>query len=190
MSLEKTVLAQISTGVLTLAGLAEALESSRKSVSAAAGKLQAKGLIEFVGPGRYDLTDAGWRLIKTGEETPQRRPRTKTRGVRERAWWVLRARGMASIRDLLTTIDTRGQKTAPEILYRYLRALALTGFLVAVDVKPGDDRFSIRYRLIRNNGRKAPVHRVRSGEVFDPNDGQAYALPVRVATDQEVSSNE
>lgn len=182
MATAQHVLIEIVRGNTQLAAIAEAVGKSRKSVGMAVACLKRRGLVEAPEPGLYQATEAGreflaeGKTVASGQASP--RPRQKTRGLRQRAWWVLRARGVVTVPDLLSTLSDGTEKNAAKNVGRYLAALAATGFVEEIGRAPGTARTSNghkRYRLARNNGRQAPVVRQRTGEVFDPNTGESFA---------------
>ena len=182
MATAQSVLIEIVRGNAHLAAIAETLGKSRKSVGMAVACLKRRGLVGATLPGIYQPTDAGreflasGKTVASGQDSP--RPRQKTRGLRQRAWWVLRARGVATVPDLLSTLSDGTERNAAKNLSRYLGALAATGFVEEIGRSPGTARTSNghkRYRLARNNGRLAPVVRQHTGEVFDPNTGECFA---------------
>lgn len=104
-------------------------------------------------------------------------PRKVTKGLRQRAWWVMQRRVVFTLPELLSTLATGAEKDAQSNLGKYIKALADTGFLEIDGRAPPDSPTSngcIRYRLVRDNGRKAPVWRQRAGGVYDPNTGDCY----------------
>ncbi len=108
-------------------------------------------------------------------------PRTVTQGLRQRAWWVMRRRVSFTLPELLSTLADGTERDATSNLGKYLRALAKAGIIRAeAERQPGAKLTSnghIRYRLIINEGRKAPVWRAKSNSVFDPNSGRVYEAP-------------
>ena len=110
----------------------------------------------------------------------QRAPRTVTRGIRQRAWWVIRKHRTVTIPQLMNTLADGSQRDADSNLAKYLRALAKAGILRQEEKRaPGSSLTSnghLRYTLLIDNGRKAPVWRQRDHQVYDPNTGDVYAL--------------
>ena len=109
----------------------------------------------------------------------QTAPRTTTRGLRQRAWWVMRRHGVFTLTELLATLASGTERDAESNLGRYVRALAKAGIL-KVEGRASPEKMTsngcYRYRLAVDNGRKAPVWRQRTGTVYDPNDGVVYPL--------------
>lgn len=107
-------------------------------------------------------------------------PRTVTFGLRQRAWWVMRRRIGFTLADLLSTLADGSERDAVSNLSKYLRALEKTGIIAreaerqagAALTSPG----MLRYRLIINAGRKAPVWRAKGNTVYDPNSGIEYPM--------------
>lgn len=106
-------------------------------------------------------------------------PRKVTRGLRQRAWWVMRRHGVFTLPELLATLATGTERDAENNLGKYVRALARAGILKA-EGRAAPERVTsngcLRYRLVVNNGRLAPVWRARANQVYDPNDGAVYDL--------------
>ncbi|MBL8350489.1 MAG: hypothetical protein JNL87_09250 [Burkholderiaceae bacterium] len=133
------------------------------------------------------LTDTAARM--TVPVAPRRRGRPaakRTRGLRERAWWVMRELPRFTLDDLLLTLVDDGQKDAPSNLQKYISALERVGVLVRLQRRvPGSAPTSnghVIWRLARDLGRAAPVWRSTQRVVFDPNSGAL--LPVLQATEE------
>ncbi|OHD24108.1 MAG: hypothetical protein A2Y38_12285 [Spirochaetes bacterium GWB1_59_5] len=110
----------------------------------------------------------------------QTSPRTVTLGLRQRAWWVMRRRISVTLPELLSTLADGTERDAASNLGRYLRALEKAGIIRREAARqPGAATTSnghIRYQLIINAGRKAPVWRIKSEVVYDPNSGIVYDM--------------
>lgn len=181
MGPSQQILVALAGGTDELHALAQKVGTNSDQVVIAVQRMKRRGLVEIVGRGRYKVTDAGRAFLASGQRITSgqaaTRPRQQTRGMRQRAWWVLRARQTVSIRDLLTALADGTEKNAETNLARYLRTLARAGFLVELPRVPGTLLTSPgfkRYRLVRNNGRQAPVVRQHQRTVFDPNTGEAF----------------
>lgn len=113
----------------------------------------------------------------------QTSPRTVTQGLRQRAWWVIRKRGLFTLPELLATLADGSERDAIGNLGKYVRALEKAGIVRReAERQPGAALTSnghLRYRLIVNAGRKAPVWRAKPGTVYDPNSGIEYPLEAR-----------
>jgi predicted transcriptional regulator len=178
------VLVEIVRGTSQLSMLAAGLQQDRNAVVMAVQCLKHRGLVTTTAPGEYEATDAGRQFLAEGRTVASgqgsARPRQKTRGLRQRAWWVLRARGMVTIPDLLSTLADGSEKNAAKNISRYLSALVKTGFVTELETRaPGAALTSNgykRYKLTKNSGRQAPVLRQTRGEVYDPNSGEVIPL--------------
>lgn len=183
MGIAQTVLIEILRGNVSLSAIATAHDKTRAEVVMAVQRLKRRGLVEVLEPGVYAATEAGSAFAASGREVASgqaaSKPRQRTRGLRQRAWWVIRAREVVTIPDLLSTLADGDERDAHANLAKYLKALHRTGFLVELSRTPGVAPTSNghkRYRLARNTGRQAPVVRQRQREVFDPNTGASYAI--------------
>lgn len=107
-----------------------------------------------------------------------RRPRTKTSGLRAKAWWVLRKNRAMTLDELRLTICTGQEGNAETNLRRWLNQLVDAGLMSRERVADGKltSNGSYRYALLKDIGPKAPVVRASVGEVFDPNSGESSPL--------------
>lgn len=181
MGPSQQILVALAGGTDELHALARTVGTKSDQVVIAVQRMKKRGLVKIVSRGRYAMTDAGRDFLASGQRITSGktapRPRQQTRGLRQRAWWILRARQTVSIRDLLTALADGTEKNPAANLARYLCALARAGFLVELPRTPGTALTSPgfkRYRLVRNNGRQAPVLRQHQRTVFDPNTGEAF----------------
>jgi hypothetical protein len=107
------------------------------------------------------------KKVKTGWSAP----RTRTVGLREKAWWVIRKNRSITLAELMLTICKGSEKTPRVNLQRWLTPLVNVAVLSRQRVSDGKQfsNGSYRYTLMRDLGPKAPVVRAKAGEVFDPN---------------------
>jgi len=109
--------------------------------------------------------------------------RTVTTGLRQRAWWVMRRRCVFTIPELLSILADGTERDAYGSLSKYLRALEKAGIIKREDSrKPGNAQGSnghLSFRLVINEGRKAPVWRAKTNAVYDPNTSIEYSLEVK-----------
>ena len=107
-------------------------------------------------------------------------PRTVTTGLRQRAWWVMRRRISFTLPELLTTLADGTERDAKSNLGKYLRALAKAGIIKREAERQRGTALTspghLRYQLIINAGRQAPVWRASGETVFDPNSDIVYAI--------------
>lgn len=192
MMVATNVLQQIADGCDYIADIAAALGVPRKTVNHAAQTLKGRGLIEthsesageISGPaqrGFYRLTPEGTAFAASGQTISAgqgERPRKKTVGLRERAWWHFRAHKVASLKELLGTHAEGGERDATSNVYKYLLALERAGILqrLAKRLPARQCKGLVQWRLALDLGIKAPVWRQTARTVYDPNSGRVFAL--------------
>ena len=194
MGLSTDVLRAIHGGVFRLDALAGHLGRDKRAIVKAVQVLKRRGLArihsvsfggDLVGANNqsssYELTEAGQDQALSGVPVSPgqgQRPRKKTVGLRERAWWELRAHGLASLKQITTTHAEGNEKAADMNLYKYLAALEKAGILTRscknLPARQGKGR--VQWLLAIDLGPKAPVWRQLAQEVFDPNTGKAYPM--------------
>lgn len=195
MGISTTVLRLIVAGNQTVGELAEATGKPRKEIVKAAQVLKFLGYVHVCDAldaefgsgarGMYFATEAGTAFVNSGEEIkpgrPGERPRQRTTGLRERAWWHYRAHKVASLKDLLCTHATGQEKAASVNLYKWLAALESVGILKRLGVKQKARQSAGRvlWSLEKDLGPQAPVWRQKAREVFDPNTGEVHPIPAR-----------
>lgn len=190
MGIAQEVLSLIYTGKTGLAALAGALDRDREAVINSVQQLKKRGLVMIEARGAYAITEAGaaWvesgKVIQGGQATP--RPRKAARGLRQRVWWVMRARKSATLQELAATLADGHEKDAVGNLSRYMLALERAGFVTAKQQRTAHcaptSNGCKRYFLARDNGRLAPVVRPSMGVVYDPNLNKTYAMFARAET--------
>jgi hypothetical protein len=105
--------------------------------------------------------------------------RTKTFGLRARAWWVMREQRRFTLPGLLSIVADTRQRDAASNLRKYLGALTRAGILVEDGRDPPTnptDNGVKRYRLAMNTGPQAPVWRASVRQVYDPNTDQVHSI--------------
>ncbi len=191
MGISTDVLKALSDGVLTLDVLVGRLGCPRRDLVKAVQVLKRRGLVRVhetldgvtggAGRGQYTLTDSGVAWAESGRSvSPGQgpRPRMKTAGLRERAWWHFRAHQLASLQEILST-HAEGHEKAPDVnLFKYLSALERAGILrrSAQRLPARQSRGRVQWRLVADLGPKAPVWRESARVVFDPNSGDIRPL--------------
>ena len=183
MLLAQTVLIQIAGGNGQLDSISTAVGRSKRAIVKAVQVIKRRALVDSPERGVYQATAKGlaWvssgKVVTAGKVGP--RPRTATRGLRQRAWWVIRARKIVTLPELLTSLADGTEKDAASNLSGYLGPLVKTGFLrVLPNRAPGSALTSSghrRYQVVRDNGRLAPVVRQSERVVFDPNSGEVFS---------------
>ena len=128
------------------------------------------------------------------KRTPETKPRhrMKSRGLRARAWWMLRKHRSLTMEMLLTALGDTQQKDAESNLRKYLSVLVKVGILtIEARRVPGKALTSNgfkKYVMVIDCGREAPLYRVKLGHVYAPTTGSIY--PLNVAAKQEVTHDE
>lgn len=178
MSIMQSVLEVVSGGTVTLPEIAIRCGIDRRQAQLAALALKRRRLLSQAGlRGDYSVTDAGRAWLAEGRSAVAnegRRPRTVTRGIRERAWWHLRAHKAATLKELLSTHASPDLKAPRVTLVKYFSALARAGVLARrVPVAGGEAVWSLQNDL----GPQTPVWRERSGEIWDANADRVLAVP-------------
>lgn len=120
------------------------------------------------------------------------RTKLQTGALASRAWWAMRRMQRFTKPELLCTVATSDDAKGVAKLGSYLRALTRAGILT-VEAKrvPGKvigSNGHLRYRLEINCGHKSPVWRIKSKQVYDPNNGITYYIGDEIdAKEAEVS---
>lgn len=193
------ILHAIGTGRSTPAAIAEATGRSPAVVRHIATKLRRSGLADSPARGNYVLTDAGRDWLASGRSIerhgPTERHTRRARGLRVRAWWLMRQLGRWTLPELLTTLADGSQRTPRTNLLRYIHGLERGGIVRrAKRVVPGDrpgSKGHVLWILARDLGPQAPVLRDDRRELYDPNAGTTLPLepqpiePPPVAARQE-----
>lgn len=172
------------------ADLAARMGRKTRLITTTAGTLKRRKLIDVPQRGTYRITDAGraWlaegRAIASGQG---RRRYTRTNGLREKAWWLMREMRKFTVADLLTTLADGTERDAAGNLGKYCAVLSRAGVLQRMKRRvPGTAPQSnghLVWWIKRDLGRQAPVWRQRHGVVFDPNSGDVLQL----ADDEETT---
>ncbi len=104
----------------------------------------------------------------------QTAPRTMTGGLRAKAWWVLRKNRRMTLAELMLTVCDGKEKSAETNLRRWLNNLVDAGFMTRERVSDGKltSNGSYQYSLVKDIGPKAPVVRVSTREIFNPNNNE------------------
>ena len=186
MGVSTAVLMAIHGGVLQLAALAAHLDRDKRTIVKAVQVLKRRGLVALDNPmSCHGLTEAGQKQALSGMPVSPgqgERPRKKTVGLNERAWWELRAHGLASLKQITTTHANGSEKAADVNVYKYQAALEKAGILRRskrnLPARRGKGR--VQWLLTIDLGPKAPVWRQKAQEVYDPNNGKAYPMAQEV----------
>lgn len=193
MSNSTTVLQLIAAGTTDLDALATTTGKSKKQVVKFIQTLKGLGYVSVcdeldkamgtLARGMYIATPAGEAFAASGEEIkpgkPGERPRKKTYGLRERAWWHFRAHKVATLKELLSTHANGTEKAASVNLYKYIAALESVGILKRMDRRQQarQSKGRVVWSLENDIGLQAPVWRQQAREVYDPNGDVVFAIP-------------
>lgn len=95
--------------------------------------------------------------------------RTCSRGLRSRAWWVIRRNGQITLKDLLSRVNDGSHAYPDRNLGQYLTLLTRVGVLSRERVDDGKltSNGVYLYRLVTDLGRKNPI--ARKNGIYDPN---------------------
>ncbi|MDV7341005.1 hypothetical protein RYZ26_15470 [Terasakiella sp. A23] len=173
---QNVVLRQIGPDAcLTIDALDKALDIKRKAIIQACGKLVARGMVDRVDTGCFQLTEEGKMVFASGTEltsapqAPFTNCRKHTNSMRMRIWHAMRLKQKFTIADL-TKLVARDEKAPRDGVQRYLKVLELAGYLRPLRKSGREKRFS----LIRDLGPEAPMIRNHRTEVYDPNTQEVF----------------
>ena len=176
-------------GMATRSDLAARLERTPNLITGAALLLRRRKLVEFTQRGVYRITEAGRDWLAAGHSFAGRtgtRRGARTRGLRARAWWVMRELRKFTVADLLDRLADGSEKDPAGNLLRYLGALEQVGIVKRMTRRvPGtapESRGHVVWWLARDVGRQAPVRRA-DGSVFNPNTREALTPTTTEAPD-------
>lgn len=197
MGLSTSLLTAMHAGIKELPALADHVARDKRAVVKAIQQLKKRelvityseeeGIVSGPARGSYELTPAGIQIVLSGKAiSPGQgaRPRIRTIGLRERAWWELRAHKLASLKQIISTHAEGTEKAADINLYKYLVALEKAGVLTRMGrrIPAKQSKGRVQWSLTLDLGPKAPVWRQAAREVFDPNSGKVY--PMKGAGDE------
>lgn len=200
MGISTTVLQLIVGGTNTLDALSAATGKCKKTVVKAAQTLKSLGYVSVCDKldavlstgarGMYFATGVGEAFAASGEEIKPgksgERPRKRTVGLRERAWWHFRAHNVATLKELLSTHASGREKAADINLYKYLAALEAVGIIKRLTGRQParQSKGRVLWTLAKDLGPLAPVWRQTAREVYDPNGNIVFKMPAKTeATD-------
>lgn len=182
--LQMAVLRAVSArGRAAVIDVAQDLDVTAKRASKAAGALIGRRYLRRVRLGIYEVTSVGATALESGKVITSGPvdvdanvlARPATYGFRDRLWQSMRMRGSFTIHDLVSdAID--GEADAINDAGRYVRILKSAGYVKdlpgrVAGTRPGSNGYK-RFRLARNTGPRAPLHRSKLGLVHDFNTGE------------------
>lgn len=192
MSNSTTVLQLIAAGTTDLDALAATTGKSKKQVVKFVQTLKGLGYVSVCDKldaemgtgarGMYLPTPAGEAFAASGQEIkpgkPGERPRKRTVGLRDRAWWHFRAHKVATLKELLSTHANGTEKAASINLYKYIATLEAVGIVKRLGKQPAkQSKGRVVWSLEKDLGILAPVWRQTNHEVYDPNGDSVFKLP-------------
>ena len=163
------------------------LELRRHEIIKAVGKMIVSGYVQRLERGVYALTDFGTRTyllkegIRRGPQAPAtgQRSANKTPSLRQKAWNVMRMGEPFDIESLAMVAANEDVAAPVNNLQRYVRVLVQADYCnmmptVRRGTRPGSNGHR-RYRLVKNTGPIAPVHKSRAKPpcIYDHNLGRA-----------------
>lgn len=192
MGISTTILQLVAGGTVDIDALAAATGLPKRSIVKAAQVLKGLGYIAVcdeldkamgtLARGMYMATAAGEAFAASGEEIKPgksgERPRKRTVGLRERAWWHFRAHNVATLKELLSTHASGREKAADINLYKYLAALEAVGILNRLNGRQParQSKGRVLWSLAKDLGPQAPVWRQTAREVYDPNSDLIFPI--------------
>lgn len=192
MSNSTTILQLIAAGTTDLDALAATTGKSKKQVVKFVQTLKGLGYVSVCDEldvemgtgarGMYFPTPAGEAFAASGEEIKPgkagERPRKRTVGLRDRAWWHFRAHKVATLKELLSTHANGTEKAASINLYKYIATLEAVGIVKRLGKQPAkQSKGRVVWSLEKDLGILAPVWRQTNHEVYDPNGDSVFKLP-------------
>lgn len=200
MSNSTTILQLIVAGINNLDDLAARTGATKKQVVKYVQTLKGLGYVAVCDEataqmgagarGMYFATEAGEAFAATGDLIKPgksgQRPRERTKGLRERAWWHFRAHKVATLKELLLTHASGKEKAAESNLYKYILALESVGIIARmVRKQPAkQSRGRVVWTLEKDLGQKPPVWRQTAREIYDPNTGRVFPIPEKESQQQ------
>lgn len=178
------------TQSITLDKLCAATDIVRHEAIKATGKLIERGLVSRLENGLYVLTAVGLEAknngheIKSGPIKPDRGSKRKPwkNTLRQRAWSAMRIMPKFSARELVAVASDNYTQADHQNLQRYCRALESVGILAELPTREQGTADTSngfkRYRLVTDTGDSAPIQRIRSGTLFDPNTQEVFKCQI------------
>jgi hypothetical protein len=100
--------------------------------------------------------------------------------MRQRAWWVIRRCISFTVDELLSTLADGTERDAAGNIGKYVRALEKAGIVKRAEKRQAGKALTspgmLRYQLVINSGRLAPIWRTNNCEVYDRNSKVVYSI--------------
>jgi Mn-dependent DtxR family transcriptional regulator len=184
---QNTLLGLLKPNVcLTISELHSYLSCDRRRVTTAMGRLLARGYIERIELGCYQLTDEGIAFKKSGQQIKSGPARKKT-GVRKvgkkgnlrlRAWRAIPVLKRFTIAQVLTVAANGSEKNAYDSVQKFIKQLCHAGYLRELPIRQRGTKLTSngnkRYSLLKHTGPDAPRAR-GTRKLFDPNTNEVHS---------------
>lgn len=179
-TIQTQLLHGLGDACLMIGDIADRLALSRGQISQAAALLIARGYVERIDRGCFQLTADGQaarargEAIETGVTGPTRATRRPKRvAVRQRAWTAMRIKRTFTVPEITVAVVRSGDGDVQENLRRYFRELEQAGYLTRSlrrrrGSTPGSNGFAV-WTLSRDTGPTAPVWSRKQCSVHDFN---------------------
>ena len=177
------VLGNVGAEAITLDALCQRLPMiTRAAVTAAVGRLVARGHVEREETGIYRLSQAGVEALKDGlkiggDSYKRRKNPVYADSLRQRAWKAMQLEGRFTVGSL-AQLAIRDETDGEDSIRRFCLALTRAGYLAELPTRvkgevAGSNGFK-QWRLIRNTGEIAPRYVAADKAFHDRNDGKVY----------------
>ncbi len=174
---------------VTESRLMELTELEERQVERACDLLRKHELIEKVGPGCHQLTDAGREALAnslkicSGPNGPRIGGiKVPSNTLRERVWRAIRLRRKFTLPDLIALVAEGDERDVESNIRKYVNALTRAHILVELPRREAGTALTSngykRWWLMddRDPGPKAPIWRARANSVYDPNNEKEIDL--------------
>lgn len=167
---------------LTVSEVEARVDLTRRQISDAAACLHRREYMLWLGPGLYQLNDAGLaaaaagEVIRSGPRGERKQARVVRGTLRERAWRAMRVRRRFTVSDLIADAIMPGDKAPEDNIGRYIRRLAAAGYVAPLPTRAkGAALTSNGYKvwvLLKDSGPLAPIALSKVAAVHDRNTGE------------------
>lgn len=178
------VLGAVGARAVSIDAVIEALPIDRNAIYKAAGKLVARGLLERLEAGIYQLTEAGRHTIADGTALAcgpfrgRRKYPAPGNTLAQRAWTAARLLGRFSIGDIATLVTREGEQKTEATLQRLFHRLTRGGYLVELPMRKVTASRSgtgcKQWRLVRDTGPLSPMSRDGGRVLYDRNTREVF----------------
>lgn len=181
---QAAVLGAIGRGARSIDDLVAHLPVSRRAIHRAVHRLVVRKLIARDEVGTYQLTGEGGlvleegRVLRSGTRGPLTGRRSRNRdSFRQRAWTAMRLQPRFEVDDIVMLARREGDGNPTRSTYRYIDLLKRAGYVVVLPARAeriGSTSGARVFRLLRDTGEMAPMHRDKLGVMSDLNTGEDF----------------